>query len=111
MKEILKDFREEKSDVRYPAAVANNPAAKVFYGIVSDVFNKAEAGVAAEIALGIAEIIERHSKVDWSENKIVHDEISRDIDDLMYKYMDAGYGIGYEMIDEICERVKTAAIK
>ena len=39
-----------------------------------------------EVIKEITEIVATHSRVDWTNNKTIHDRISQDIDDLFYEY-------------------------
>ena len=67
---------------------------------------------AAEIAEEITKIVARHSQVDWTNNKTIHDRISQDIDDLFYKYeKEQGFKLSFETIDKIIENVKTVALR
>ena len=60
----------------------------------------------------ISKIIERHSQVDWTNNKTIHDRISQDIDDLFYEYeKQRGLKLSFDVIDKIIENVKTVALR
>ena len=66
----------------------------------------------AEIAVDITQIIAKHSQVDWTNNKTIHDRISQDIDDLFYRYeCDRGIHIEYDTVDKIIENIKTVALR
>ena len=66
----------------------------------------------AEIAQKITEIVAEHSKVDWTNNKTIHDKIAQDIDDLFYDYeIEKGLKLSFDTIDKIIERVKTVALR
>ena len=57
-------------------------------------------------------IIKKHSKVDWRNNKSVHDKISQDIEDLFYDYgEDVREKISHDLTDKIVENVKTVALR
>ena len=67
---------------------------------------------AAEMALDITTIIEKHSQVDWTHNLTIHDRISQDIDDLFYRYQkERGLVLSFDVIDMIIENVKTVALR
>ena len=87
MRAIMEDYHAGRSTVTYPEAIKHNVHAQAFYGVLSAVFDEAkEAEVspdfAAEIAAEITKIVAKHSQVDWTHNKTIHDHISQDIDDL-----------------------------
>lgn len=68
MKEILDDFRANKSSVSYPEAVKQNVHAQAFYGVILPIINEVadfDINLIGEVALDIADIIERCTKVDW----------------------------------------------
>ena len=66
----------------------------------------------AEIAVSITGIIAKHSQVDWTHNKTIHDRIAQDIDDLFYQYeKERGLKLSFDTIDTIIENVKTVALR
>lgn len=125
MRDIMQDFRAGKSTVTYPARIQNDVHAQAFYGVISAIlvqvplFNKegdlgreARTDFIAEIAMDITQIIAKHSQVDWSNNKTIHDRISQDIDDLFYRYeCERGIHIEYDIVDNIIENIKTVALR
>ena len=117
MRAIMEDYHAGRTTVTYPEAIRNNVHAQAFYGVISAVFDAAdEAEVspdfAAEIAEEITKIIAKHSQVDWTSNKTIHDRISQDIDDLFYTYeKQRGLKLSFETIDKIIENVKTVALR
>lgn len=117
MREIMEDYRKGKSSVSYPERIKNNVHAQAFYGVISAIFDSEEdvsieADFAAEIAEAITGIIEKHSQIDWTNNKTIHDRISQDIDDLFYQYeKERGLVLSFEVIDKIMENVKTVALR
>lgn len=133
MRQIMDDFGQGKSALNYPERIKNNVHAQAFYGVLSAILDKVslsfgenesmQSGGAvctdrlredfiAEIAEEITEIISKHSQVDWSNNKTIHDRISQDIDDLFYRYeCEAGLKLPYEIVDKIIENVKTVALR
>lgn len=87
------------------------------YGVMSAIFDSdeevdIETDMIAEISIEITKIIEKHSRVDWTNNKTIHDRISQDIDDLFYSYeQDRGLIVSFDTIDKIIENIKTVALR
>jgi len=135
MRSIMADYAAGVSDVKYPEQLKNNVHAQAFYGVVgailfdemekqSNAYMVAEdfiyqAGIKqtqqdmiADVAIEITNIIEKHSMVDWTNNKTIHDRIAQDIDDLFYGYECAGkLKLPFEVIDKVIENVKTTALR
>ena len=137
MREIMQDFRTGKSTVNYPERIKNDVHAQAFYGVISailgltpnpspkerglqvplsfgegDLGGEAWTDFLAEIAMDITQIIAKHSQVDWTNNKTIHDRISQDIDDLFYRYeCERGIHIEYDIVDKIIENIKTVALR
>lgn len=114
MKDILDDFRANKSSVTYPDAVKQNVHAQAFYGVILPIINEVadfDINLIGEVALDIADIIERCTKVDWENNVNIHNEIAQEIDDLFWGYEKKGLKLPYEQVEKIIENVKTVAVK
>ena len=117
MRAIMEDYHAGRTTVTYPESIRNNVHAQAFYGVISAVFDAAdEAEVspdfAAEIAEEITKIIAKHSRVDWTNNKTIHDRIAQDMDDLFYAYeKQRGLKLSFDTIDKIIENVKTVALR
>ena len=117
MRTIMEDYHVGRSTVTYPESIRNNVHAQAFYGVLLAIFDiDQEVAVspdfAAEIAEGITKIVGRHSQVDWTSNKTIHDRISQDIDDLFYEYeKERGFKLSFDTIDKIIENVKTVALR
>ena len=117
MRAIMEDYHAGKSTVTYPESIKNNVHAQAFYGILSAIFDMDQdvtvsPDFAAEIAEEITKIVARHSQVDWTNNKTIHDRISQDIDDLFYEYeKEQGFKLSFDTIDKIIENVKTVALR
>ena len=91
MRSIMEDYHAGRSTVSYPASIWNNVYAQTFYGVTSAIFSSEKdvnvsSDFAAKMAIAITEIVVKHSQVDWTSNKTIHDRISQDIDDLFYMY-------------------------
>ena len=66
----------------------------------------------ADIAIEITNIVEKHSQVDWTDNKSIHDKIAQDIDDMFYEYECAEKcKFSFDVIDKVIENVKTTALR
>lgn len=66
----------------------------------------------ADIALEITNIVEKHSQVDWTNNKSIHDKIAQDIDDMFYEYECVGKcKFSFDVIDKVIENVKMIALR
>ena len=116
MRDILEDYRTGKSAIAYPDRIRANVHAQAFYGVLTAIFSNEKLSVepdfAAEMALDITTIIEKHSQVDWTHNLTIHDRISQDIDDLFYRYQkEMGLVLSFDVIDMIIENVKTVALR
>ena len=117
MKAILEDYHAGRSTVTYPESIKNNVHAQAFYGVLSALFDEQEDELLtpdfiADMSERITDIIAMHSKVDWTNNKTIHDRISQDIDDLFYEYeTEHGLVLDFDLIDKIIENIKTVALR
>lgn len=117
MRSIMEDYRSGKSTVSYPEAIKNNVHAQAFYGVLAAIFDEVQDDTitpdfVAEVSIEITAIIAKHSQVDWTNNKTIHDRISQDIDDLFYEYEKTrGLILSFDIIDKVIENVKTVALR
>lgn len=117
MRTIMEDYHAGRSSISYPESIKNNVHAQAFYGVLSAILDddksaNVEPEFVAEIADRITKIIAKHSQVDWTNNKTIHDRISQDIDDLFYEYEKTrGMKFSFDVIDKIIENVKTVALR
>ncbi|MCC8058456.1 type I restriction endonuclease subunit R [Cloacibacillus sp.] len=116
MRSIMDDYRQGVTDISYPVMIKGNVHAQAFFGVVTAIFSEFDAvisaDVTAEMSLKITEIIEKHSKIDWTHNKTVHDRIAQDIDDLFYYYeKEHGLKLPFDVIDKVIENIKTVALR
>ena len=117
MRSIMEDYRSGKSTVSYPEAIKNNVHAQAFYGVLTAIFDEVQDDTitpdfVAEVSIEITAIIAKHSQVDWTNNKTIHDRISQDIDDLFYEYEKTrGLILSFDIIDKVIENVKTVALR
>lgn len=115
MSKILNDFRQNKSGISYPKCIEQSVHAQAFYGVILPIINEVEkydVELIGEIAIRIAEIIQEHTKVDWTNNVDIHHAIAQDIDDMFYDYEKSGkISLPLEKVDKIIENVTTVALK
>lgn len=117
MQEIMEDYHAGRSTVSYPDRIKHNVHAQAFYGVLSAILAEANQpeitmDFVAEVAEEVTDIVARHSQVDWTNNKTIHDRISQDIDDLFYEYeKERGIVLDFDTIDKIIENVKTVALR
>ena len=73
---------------------------------------KTKQDMIADISIEITHIVEKNSRVDWTNNKSIHDKIAQDIDDMFYQYECEGKcKFSFEIIDKVIENVKTTALR
>lgn len=117
MREIMEEYRQGITDIKYPESIKGNLHAQAFFGIVAGILDH-EINLAdnfdliGEISLKIAQIIEEHNAVDWQTNIAIHNKIAQDIDDMFYEYEKQGkLKLSFDTIDRIIENVKTVALR
>lgn len=95
MEKMAEDYRTGRSSVEYPENIVDDSDAKSFYGAVCAGIKKSLDEQEAEpseslgkLALDIKAIIVSHAKRDWRDNVIVHRNMKKALDDLLFDYMD-----------------------
>lgn len=120
LRTIADDYRTGRGTLTYPDSIGNDPHAQAFYGVLRPVFDEAaevrENAISyeatAEIAKEMKEIIETHSRVDWTHNRDIHNRIAQDIDDYFYRYSrESGIPFDMKTVDKVIENVKTVAMR
>lgn len=117
MRQIINDYGKGNSGISYPESIRNNVHAQAFYGVISAIFSDIDdidvsADFAAEMSIAVTDIVSKHSQVDWTNNKTIHDRIAQDIDDLFFEYeKERGLKLSFDTIDKIIENVKTVALR
>lgn len=117
MRQIISDYSKGNSGISYPESIRNNVHTQAFYGVISAIFSDLDdvdvsADFAAEMSIAITDIVSKHSQVDWTNNKTIHDRIAQDIDDLFFEYeKERGLKLSFDTIDKIIENVKTVALR
>ncbi|MGN1135600.1 MAG: type I restriction endonuclease subunit R [Oscillospiraceae bacterium] len=117
MRQIINDYGKGNSGISYPESIKNNVHAQAFYGVISAIFSDVDdvdvsADFVAEMSIAITDIVSKHSQVDWTNNKSIHDRIAQDIDDLFFEYeKERGLKLSFDTIDKVIENVKTVALR
>ena len=95
METIADDLRNNRSAAKYPENIMDDSDAKSFYGAVCTGLKKATGAIEPDVseemgklALAIKSVVVEHAKRDWRDNVIVHREIKKNLDDLLFDYMD-----------------------
>ncbi len=98
MEKIAEDYRTGRSSVKYPENIMDDGEAKSFYGAVCAGIKKSLGKTETEttesmgsLAIEIKEIVVSHTKRDWRDNVIVHRNIKKALDDLLFDYMEENH--------------------
>ena len=119
MEKMAEDYRAGRSSVKYPENIVDDSDAKSFYSAVCAGIKKS-TGVAdveindmmGELALNIKDVIVKHTKRDWRDNVIVHRDIKKVLDDLLFDYMeDNQLDWSLDTIDIIIDEIMMVAKK
>ncbi|HHY25671.1 MAG TPA: type I restriction endonuclease subunit R, partial [Desulfitobacterium dehalogenans] len=119
MEHIAEDYREGRSSVVYPEIIIGDGNAKAFYGAVCSGikvslgevtgYNEDELG---RLSLQIKSTIIEHAKRDWRDNVIVHRNIKKQLDDLLFDFMeDNNLNWSLDTIDIIIDEIMMVAKK
>ncbi|MFK4784565.1 type I restriction endonuclease subunit R [Fusobacterium sp. MFO224] len=116
MEKIMDDFLNRRSKISVPDKIKDNVHARAFYGVLLPILNDLDKVIdedlISDLALEVTNIIKENCQVDWRENKIIHNRIAREIEDLILDKADEKeIDISFDTIDEIIENVKTVAIR
>ncbi len=94
-----------------PSVIADNNAAKAYFGVVSQPFaiakqaGNAQQKLLAEAALKIDELIQARRIVNWTTNTDVQNQMRNDIEDYLFELMEkAGLKLSFEQIDGIMDQ-------
>ena len=95
MENLAEDFRNGRNTVSYPEAIVDDGDAKNFYGAVCSGIKKAtgkkensNSETLGQLSLGIKRVISSNAKRDWRDNVIVHRNIKKELDDLLFDYLE-----------------------
>lgn len=119
MEKMAEDYREGRSSVKYPENIMDNSGAKSFYGAVCSGIKKSLGDIEVEVsdamgelALAIEQIIVSHAKRDWRDNVIVHRNIKKLLDDLLFDYIEDNHANwSLDTIDIIIDEIMMVAKK
>ena len=119
MEKMAEDYRAGRSSVKYPENIMDDSDAKSFYGAVCAGIKKS-VGVSdveisdalGQLALDIKAVIVKHTKRDWRDNVIVHRDIRKALDDLLFDYMEEhNLDWSLDTIDIIIDEIMMVAKK
>lgn len=117
MENMAEDYRSGRSSVNYPEIIANDGDAKNFFGAVCSGINKA-TGVQMQgnpealgkLSLDIKQVISSNAKRDWRDNVIVHRTMKKELDDLLFDFLeDNGLDWSFDTIDIIIDEIMMMA--
>ena len=119
MEKMAEDYRAGRSSVKYPENIMDDSDAKSFYGAVCAGIKKSTGATEVEIsdalgqlALDIKAVIVKHTKRDWRDNVIVHRDIKKALDDLLFDYLeDNNLDWSLDTIDIIIDEIMMVAKK
>ena len=119
MEKMAEDYRAGRNSVKYPENIMDDSDAKSFYGAVCAGIKKSTGATDVEIseelgqlALDIKAVIVKHTKRDWRDNVIVHRDIKKALDDLLFDYMeDHKLEWSLDTIDIIIDEIMMVAKK
>ncbi len=120
MEKMAEDYREGRSSIKYPENIMDDGNAKTFYGAVTSGIKKALENIPGsdmneslgQLALDIKAIVAEQAKRDWRDNVVVHRNIKKKLDDLLFDFIeDNKLGWSLETIDIILDEIMMAAKK
>ncbi len=115
MQNIREDFVKGNSGINYPSNITTENA-RAFYGVIYDrlvskMNEKANIEELGDITLVIQKEIESKVKVDWHNNKDIHNELAQFIEDTIYTYKARkNINISFDEIDLIIEEIIEIAL-
>lgn len=121
MEILAEDFRQGISRSQYPSSIAADGDSKAFYGCVVITLRNKNIDVPecieeiiASYAVKIKEVVIRHTKRDWKQNVMVHKDIHRALDDVLFDMFDSiGITIdknNVDLIDLIIDEIMKVAV-
>lgn len=119
MESMAEDFRAGRSSVNYPEIIADDGDAKNFFGAVCSGVKKATGETElnnseslGRLALNIKQVVSSNAKRDWRDNVIVHRNIKKELDDLLFDYLeDNEMNWSLDTIDIIIDEIMMVAKK
>ncbi len=119
MERMAEDYRTGRSSVKYPEIIMDDGDAKSFYGAVCSGIKKAtgesnNGGIESlgKLALDIKTVVSSNAKRDWRDNVIVHRNMKKKLDDLLFDYLeDNELDWSLDTIDIIIDEILMVAKK
>lgn len=119
MERMAEDYRTGRSSVKYPEIIMDDGDAKSFYGAVCSGIKKAtgesnNGGIESlgKLALDIKTVVSSNAKRDWRDNVIVHRNMKKELDDLLFDYLeDNELDWSLDTIDIIIDEILMVAKK
>lgn len=120
MEKIAEDYREGRSTMDYPELIADDSAAKTFYGSINSGVKKATGLTPdnslkeslGELALEVKAIVAENAKRDWRDNVVVHRNIKKHLDDTIFDFIeDNNLNWSLDTIDIMIDEIMMSAKK
>ena len=119
MERMAEDYRTGRSSVKYPEIIMDDGDAKSFYGAVCSGIKKATGEdnnvnieSLGELSLDIKNVVSSNAKRDWRDNVIVHRNMKKELDDLLFDYLEANdLDWSLDTIDIIIDEILMVAKK
>lgn len=119
MERMAEDYRAGRSAATYPEVIMDDGDAKAFYGAVCSGVKKSMGEMSGYndeslgiLALDIKNVVASNAKRDWRDNVIVHRDIKKELDDLLFNYMeDHEISWSLDTIDIIIDEIMMVAKK
>ena len=119
MEIMAEDYRTGRSSVKYPEIIMDDGDAKSFYGAVCSGIKKAtgesnngDIESLGKLALDIKTVVSSNAKRDWRDNVIVHRNMKKELDDLLFDYLeDNELDWSLDTIDIIIDEILMVAKK
>ena len=120
LERMAEDYREGRSSIVYPEIIVDDSAAKTFYGAISSGVKKSMGEVPdgrlneslGHLAIKCKEIIIEYAKRDWRDNVVVHRNIKKHLDDLLFDYIEENeLSWSLDTIDIVIDEIMMAAKK
>ena len=120
MERLAEDYREGRNSVNYPEIIIDDADAKTFFGAINSGIKKSMGEIPhsnlgesmGHLALKCKEIITEYTKRDWRDNVVVHRNIKKHLDDLLFDYIEENrLDWSLDTIDIIIDEIMMAAKK
>ena len=124
MSDLKGNYQKGDSGISYPDVINNMPDAQAFYGVVvaagelDGIYNlKNGKSVLSEeqiakLSLQITDIVAKHTKVDWHDNRDVHNRMEQELEDLLFEFAEANnINLDFNQIDKILNETRIVALK